>query len=173
MTLDLARRPAPDEAARFYHGYIDLVPDGDVLATLDRQLDETAALVADTDGQHRYAPGKWTVNEVLLHVADTERVFAYRALRFARGDGTPLPGFHQDVFARSVDLSDRSVGELMADVRAARAATLSLARSFDASAWDRVGTASGHPMTTRAAIWTLAGHERHHRALLRERYLSL
>ena len=169
--MDLAQRPAPDETATFYHGYVGLVPDGDVLAVLDRQLDETAALVSGADGQHRYAPGKWTVNEVLQHMADTERVFAYRALRFARGDETPLPGFDQDVFARAVDVSDRPVDELVHDFRAARAATLSLARGFDAAAWDRVGAASGHPMTTRGAVWTLAGHERHHAAILRERYL--
>ena len=171
MTLDLARRPAASETAPFYHGYLALVPDGDILATLARQPDETAALVAGADGAHRYAPGRWTVNEVLLHMADTERVFAYRALRFARGDATPLPGFDQDVFARSADVSGQTVDERVDDFRAARAATLSLARGFDAAAWDRAGTASGHPMTTRGAVWVLAGHARHHAAILRERYL--
>lgn len=165
-------RPAPDEAAPFYHGYIGLVPDGDLLATLERQIDETAARLEGSDGAFRYAPGKWTVREVLAHMIDTERVFAYRALRFARGDETPLPGFDQDLFVDTYDVSNRSVESLLDEFRGVRAATLSLLRGFDEAAWNRRGTASGHPMSARGAAWVIAGHERHHVAILRDRYLA-
>lgn len=166
-------RPAPDETATYYHGYIGHVPDGDVLGTLERQLEATASLLDGVeDGSIRYAPEKWSLSEVLLHMIDTERVFAYRALRFARGDATPLPGFDQDVFTSGADVSERSVASLLDEFRTVRAATLALLRSFDDPAWDRAGVASGHSMTTRGAAWVIAGHELHHAAILRDRYLA-
>ncbi|MEO0558428.1 MAG: DinB family protein [Bacteroidota bacterium] len=172
MTATL-KRPDATEAAPFYHGYIAHVPDGDILDSLNRQLGELEALLDGVvDASIRYAPEKWTLGEVLLHIIDTERVFAYRALRFARGDDTPLPGFDQDVFMAAVDVSDRSVASLLDELWTVRGATLALLRSFGEAAWDRAGVASGHPMTTRGAAWVIAGHAAHHMAILRDRYLA-
>ena len=168
-----ASRPAPDEAAAFYHGYIALVPDGDLLDTLARQLDATLELLENVeDGAMRDAPDRWTIRQVLIHMIDTERVFAYRALRFARGDETPLPGFDQDAFMASTDVSGRSLASLADEFRSVRSATLTLLRGLPVDAWDRAGVASGHPMTTRGAAWVIAGHELHHAAILRDRYLA-
>ncbi|GAB5535165.1 MAG: DinB family protein [Rubricoccaceae bacterium] len=168
-----ASRPAPSESGAYYHRYIAHVPDGDILDTLGRQLDDTAELLAGVeDGSMRYAPDKWTVRQVLIHMIDTERVFAYRALRFARGDETPLPGYDQDEFMQTTDVSERSIASLLDEFRSVRASTLSLLRGLDDAAWDRAGVASGHPMTTRGAVWVIAGHERHHAAVLRDRYLA-
>lgn len=168
-----APRPRPDETDAYYHGYIAHVPDGDILDTLDRQLEETATLLDGVDdGSMRYAPGKWTIRQVLIHMIDAERVFAYRALRFARGDETPLPGFDQDEFMKTSDVSTRSIASLLDEFRSVRGSTLSLLRGFDAAAWDRAGVASGFPMTTRGAAWVIAGHAMHHTAILRDRYLA-
>ena len=167
-----AARPRDDEAAPSYRGYISLVPHGDVVATLAAQIGETAALVAGAEPDSRYAPGKWTVAETLGHMTDTERVFAFRALWFARGDTAPLPGFDQDQFVAVRDVSGLDVSTLLDEFRAVRASTLSLLRGLDAAAWDRRGTASGHPMSTRGAAYVIAGHERHHAAILRDRYLA-
>ena len=159
--------------AAFYRGYLGHVPDGNIDETLSRQLEDTIALLDGVkDGSQRYAPGKWTVSEVLLHMIDTERVFAYRALRFARGDDTPLPGFEQDAFIASANVADRSISSLLDEFRTVRAATLALFRNLDDAAWDRAGVASGYPMTTRGAAWVIAGHELHHAAILRDRYLA-
>jgi len=168
-----ASRPAPNETGAYYHGYIAHVPDGDILEILSRQLEGTIELLAGVeDGSLRYAPDKWTIRQVLIHMIDTERVFAYRALRFSRGDETPLPGFDQDAFMETTDVSGRSIASLLEEFRAVRASTLSLFRGLAAATWDRAGVASGHPMTTRGAAWVIAGHERHHVAILRDRYLA-
>lgn len=149
------------------------MPDGDIVETLSRQLvDMEVLLDGVVDTSTRYAPDKWTLGEVLIHMIDTERVFAYRALRFARGDATPLPGFDQDAFVESIDVSSRSVTSLLDELRTVRDATLALLRSFDEPAWDRAGVASGHPMTTRGAAWVIAGHTAHHVAVLHDRYLE-
>ena len=108
---------------------------------------------------------------IVGHVADTERVFAYRALRFARADTTPLPGFDQDGFVAAAGFDRRSLADLAEEFAGVRKATLKLLGSFDEAALDRVGMASGHPMSVRAAAWVIAGHERHHVRVLRERYL--
>lgn len=168
-----AQRPAPDETAPFYHGYLGHVPDGDILDTLNLQLGELEALLDGVgDASIRYAPDKWTLGEVLVHIVDSERVFAYRALRFARGDETPLPGFDQDVFMSTVDVSGRTVASLLDELWSVRGATMGLLRSFDEAAWDRAGVASGHRMTTRGAAWVIAGHAAHHMSILQDRYLA-
>ena len=168
-----ASRPSPEEAASFYHGYIAHVPDGDILDTLSRQLEDTLTLMDRAgDGSMRYAPDKWSIRQVLIHMIDTERVFCYRALRFARGDTTPLPGFDQDAFMANTEVTHRSMASLLDEFRLVRAASLSLFRNLEPDAWDRAGVASGQPMTTRGAAWVIAGHELHHRAILRDRYLG-
>lgn len=161
--------PHPDEYAPFYAGYVDRV-EGSLFEILEAQPDALAALLDGADPDHAYAPGKWTVRQVVQHTLDAERVFAYRALRFGRGDATPLPGFDQDPWVAADP--GQSLEALVAEARAVRAATLALLRAFPGDAWGRSGVASGHPMTVRALAYVTAGHMAHHLAVLRERYLG-
>lgn len=168
-------RPGTGEYAPFYAGYIAGVPDGDLIALLERQGEETAALLGALDDEkslHRYAPGKWTIREVLGHVIDGERVFTYRALTFARGDAGPLPSFDENAWAATSNAGRRTMKQLLAEYRAVRAATIALFRSFGEEDVARSGVASRNPVTVRALAYIVAGHERHHVKILRERYLS-
>jgi hypothetical protein len=167
-----AVRPDPAEHGPYFGRYVALVPDGDVVRQLEAQLGDTLALVqAAPDAADRaYAPGKWTVKEVLGHLADTERVLSYRALRMARGDATPLAGFDENAYVAAAGFGARPLVEVAAELAAVRAATLALVRGLPAEGWARAGTANGLATTARAVIWTLAGHELHHRQVLRERY---
>lgn len=170
----LSARPAEDAVPAFYRGYVARVPDGDIAATLTAQIDDTASLLAhlsDEQALHRYATGKWSIKEVVGHVADAERVFAYRILRFARGDATPLAGFDENQYVPAGRFDDRSLADLIGEFRAVRAATTVLLRGLPFDSLDRRGTANGVPLTARAIAWTTAGHELHHRHILRERYL--
>lgn len=171
----LSARPAEGELPEFFARYVGRVPDGDIARTLEAQLAGTLALVRDLSDDaalHRYAPGKWSIKEVLGHVADTERVFSYRLLRFARGDDTPLPGFDENDWVPAGRFDDRPLAEITDELRAVRAATVTLLRGLPADALDRVGTASGVPLSGRSIAWIIAGHELHHRHILAERYLE-
>jgi hypothetical protein len=166
-------RPEPGEYAPFYETYVSLVQGGDVIAQLESQRLQTAQLfVASTerDGNFRYAPGKWSIKEVVGHLSDSERVFSYRAMRIARGDQTPLPGFEQDDYVKNGNFGEQSLADLVAEYGAVVAATLALLRSFNAEAGARRGTASDKPVTVRALAFIIAGHELHHREILKERY---
>lgn len=165
-------RPGPDEVAEPYRRYLDRVPRDSLLSMLADQLDETFELVDDlgVGPDHRYEPDKWSVKEVLVHLADTERVFGYRALRMARGDTTPLPGFEQDDYIIAADLAPRTLDDVKAELVTLRAATLALFRGLTDQALLRQGTASGVTFTPRGIAWVIAGHELHHRAVLDERY---
>ena len=166
-------RPAPDECASYYHRYIAQVPDGDLTAFLTAQLDETAALLDGLPAERagfRYAPGKWSVREVVGHVADAERVFAYRALRIARGDATPLPAFDENAYVDEAGFDDRPLADLLDEFRRVRLATLALLDGLPDDVFGRWGTASDHPVTVRALAYITAGHAQHHLALFRERY---
>lgn len=164
----MTARPDASEYAPFYAGYVEAVQTDDLLGALAAQPDEWDALLAGRDPDHAYADGKWSVRELTQHVVDTERVFAYRALRWARGDETALPGFEQDAWIPHDP--GQSLGALAAEFRAVRAATLALARPLSETALSRGGTASGARMTVRAALWVIAGHTAHHARILRERY---
>jgi len=169
-----ASRPERHEYADFYANYVAAVPEGDVLATLERQGREVAALLAALPAglqQHRYAPGKWSVSELLGHLVDAERIFSYRALRFARGDRTPLPGMDQDAYVAGGAFDRRPFQSLVEEAVHLRAANLALFASFDAQALQRSGEASGKPVSVRALLYIIAGHERHHVDVLKERYL--
>lgn len=164
--------PTAEEYAPYYGKYVERVT-SDPLALLEAQGRATAALLAATPesvGEYRYAPDKWSVKEVIGHITDTERVFAYRTLRIARGDETPIPGFDQDVFMANAPFARRTLADVAAEYAAVRAATLTLVRSLDDEAVARRGTASGQPVSVRALIAMTAGHELHHLAILRERY---
>ena len=175
-------RPAANEHAPYYAGYIDaaeatLAPRGlaDVLALLEAQTADWQALMAtvpEAKASVAYAPGKWTLAESLVHVNDTERVFAYRLLRIARGDRTPLPGFEQDDWVPTSRAGNRSLADILAEMYAVRAATLALVRSLDDEAVAQTGVASGKEVTARALVWMIAGHMQHHFGLTRERYLA-
>lgn len=169
------QRPAPSEYAEYYQRYVDRVPDGDIVALLATQADDTVALLRDlTDEQalRAYAPGKWTIKQVIGHLCDAERVFSYRAMRIARGDVTPLPSFDENVYAVEGAFDARPLPSLLAEFTAVRRATVALLAGLPHESWARAGMASGWPVTTRACAWITAGHELHHRAILAERYLG-
>jgi hypothetical protein len=167
------RRPAPDEYAPFYEGYVARVPEDDVIAVLVAQRDVLAGVAAAVSPEregHRYAPGKWSVRQVFGHLADAERLFGYRALCIGRGDPTPLPGFDENSYVDGGGFEHRPLAELTAELVAVRDANLPLLRSFGEADWRRRGTANGVAVSTRAIAWILAGHVRHHLAVLSERY---
>ncbi|KUG08580.1 DinB family protein [Solirubrum puertoriconensis] len=170
-------RPAATEYGAYYQRYISLIPDGtDPLQQLRNQQTELKQMIGTlTDEQAllRYAPGKWSIKETLLHVIDTERIFAYRALRVGRGDKQPLPGFEQDEYVVTSGADARSLASLLAEYDAVRAATLGLFESFGPEAYEQKGTASNQPVTVRALAYITAGHEAHHLQLWRERSLPL
>lgn len=169
------KRPEPGDCAPYYHLYTAEVPEGDVFALLENQIAERSRLLAhlsDDKACYRYAPGKWSVKEVVGHLCDAERVFAYRALRFARADATPLPGFEQDDFVRAANFDRRPLADLLAEFESVRRASLSLFRGMTDEELMRPGTASDKPFVVRAIPFILAGHEIHHLRVLRERYLA-
>ncbi len=159
----------------FYHNYILSVGDDDLLTEMEKGRDELASLlesVSENKLSYAYAEGKWTLAELLLHVIDAERVFQYRALRFARNDSTPLTGFDQDIYVPKSNASKRKKEDIIQEYKTVRESTLSLFRTFDKEALLRVGTASGSEMSTRAMGFIICGHQAHHLKIVRERYLS-
>ncbi|MDT5158881.1 MAG: hypothetical protein QOC61_1044 [Acidobacteriota bacterium] len=174
MSATAPAKPEANEYAPYYEKYVSLVPATDVIETLERQARETLALlraIPEERGGHAYEPGKWSIKQVVGHIVDGERVFVYRALRFARGDRTPLPGFEQDDYVAGADFDSRSLASLLDEFEAVRGATLSLFRSLDSESWRRAGVASDNEVSVRALAYITAGHEAHHIRILRERYL--
>ena len=167
-------RPESNEYAPYYDKYVSLVPGGDILITLEKQAPETAALLArpEADGDFRYAPGKWNVKESLGHVIDAERVFSYRALRIARNDKTPLPGFEQDDYVRYGPFGQCTLAALLEEFTAVRKSTVLMFRALDEAAWTRRGVASNNEVTVRALAYMIAGHELHHRRIFQDKYFS-
>lgn len=173
MNRPWTERPGRDEYGEFHVGYIGSAPDGDILETLEREGEAIISLLRSISPEaagHSYAPGKWTVRELVAHVSDSERVFAYRALRFGRADPTPLAGFDQELWHPHSHAAKRAWTDLVDELRAVRAASLHLFRSFEPEDWLRRGTASEVEISVRALAWVVAGHELHHRRVLRERY---
>jgi len=166
-------RPQPGEYNSFYDRYISLVKSDDIVATLENQASETIALLksAAPKAEFRYAPGKWSVKEVLGHLNDTERIMTYRALRIARGDKTPMAGFEQDDYIRSGNFGQRTLADLIEEFAAVRQATLAFFRHVDAETSLRTGSANKNDISVRALLFIIAGHELHHRSILAGRYL--
>ena len=166
-------RPEPGDYAPYALQYVVLVPPGDIVEALASQLKQTVTLFSgrsERDGNFRYAPDKWSVKEVVGHIADTERIFAYRALRISRGDQTPLSGFEQEDYVRGANFGARKLSDLVEEYADVRQATLSLFRSLEEKAWQRRGVASNNPVTVLALAYLISGHELHHRKMLDERY---
>ena len=169
----LETRPVAGEHIPYYGRYIALVPAGNLAGLLAAQHAVTQRLLAplsDARALHRYAPGKWSIKEVVGHLADAERVFAYRVLRFARADVTPLPGFDENTYVPVADFDRRPLADLAAEYAAVRSATHALIAGLEEAAWVRQGTANGDTVSVRALGCITAGHELHHVAILRERY---
>ena len=171
-TLTLTR-PASDEAAQFYHGYIAEVAGENIGEQLPGQLTELEQLYSSLDdgaALARYAPDKWSIKEILGHLSDAERIFAYRLLRISRGDTTPLPGFDEKPYVAAGRFDERPLGTLLAEFRAVRLSSAALMEGIPGSAWSQRGQASGHPISTRALAYIILGHPAHHLAVLRDRY---
>ncbi len=167
-------RPQENEAAPQYFTYINQVKGDDPLAAIDRQLEESLrsfSAISEAKSLHRYAPEKWSIRQLLNHITDNERAFAFRALWFARGFDTPLPGYDQDIAAASAGADNIAWAAHLEEFRQVRLSTISLFRNLPSEAWSRRGIASDNPVTVRALAFIIAGHVSHHIAILQERYL--
>lgn len=163
----------PDEYQGAFATYVNRVPDGNIIHILQAQFDATRALLAPLTVEqvtHRPKPDDWNIVQVVGHMADTERVFAYRAMRFARNDPTALAGFDQDLFVNNADFETRELASVLAEFGAVRTATIALLSNLPEAAWLRRGLASNNTMSARALAYAIAGHELHHVTDFRERY---
>ena len=175
MSNAAATAPEANEYAEYYGNYIKLVPAGDILDVMQSETSKALDVyksISEEQSLKRYAPDKWSIKDLLRHVVDTERVFSYRALRFARADETPVEGFEQDDYVASANADAIPFADLVSEFEHLRAANLILFRTLPAEAWTRSGKASGNPVSVRALVHILAGHEMHHRNVLKERYLA-
>jgi uncharacterized damage-inducible protein DinB len=167
-------RPGPNEAAPYYFTYIDKAPGEDPLFCLKQQLEESSALlisITEKQSLHRYAPGKWSLRQVLNHITDTERAFSFRTLWFARGFEDPLPGYDPDVAASGAEANLTSWAAHVEEYQRVRSATISLVENLPASSWLRTGVASENRFTVRSLVWIIPGHAAHHLQIMRENYL--
>ena len=167
-------RPTADECSSYYFTYIQLVPDGDIVHTLQIQHADSHALLqqtTDTSASSHPAPGEWSIKQVIAHLSDTERLFSFRALWFARGEQSALPGMEPNPWVAITDANRRPLSDLLAEFDQVRAASISLFANLGTAAWQRRGSASGAVMSVRALAWIIAGHELHHNRSLREEYL--
>jgi uncharacterized damage-inducible protein DinB len=174
MSATAPSKPRTDEYASYYEKYVSLVPEGDVVETLSRQSGETLALlrsIPEERAGHAYAPGKWSIKQLVGHVVDAERIFAYRALAIARGDRASLPGMDQDEYMEHARFDERALAVLCDEFEHVRRANVLMLRGLDAEAWARRGVASDNEVSVLALAHIIAGHELHHVQVLRERYL--
>ena len=175
MTEFSIGRPDPSEYAPYQEAYVRLVQGNDILKALSAQIDTTLwylRTLSDTHGNFRYAPGKWSVKEVIGHIIDTERVFAYRALSVARSDKAALPGFEQDDWVQAAGSGSLPLAELTSELECVRRSNLYLFQHLPTDAWLRRGTASGREFTVRSLAYIIAGHEQYHVQMLQTRYTS-
>ncbi len=169
----MSHRPQPTEYAPYYDNYIRLVPDAPIAATLVRQFGETESFyrrISERQAGERYAPGKWTIKQVIGHMMDTERVFAYRALAISRRHGDELPSFEQDDYVAAANFDQRSWRDLVDEFASVRAASVGLFERLPDDALDRRGIAAGNEITVRACGFICAGHELYHVVSLKDRY---
>lgn len=175
--MNLISKPAEGEYTPYAINYIKLLPeDGTVMKCLTDSVADVSALVLSLTEErlmYRYAPGKWNIKEVLVHIIDTERIFAYRALRIARNDKTPLPGYEQDDYVPASNASSRTIADIIEEYEAVRNATLTLFHSFREEDFYKTGIANNHTVSVRALAYQIAGHELHHLNIIKERYISM
>ncbi|HUP49901.1 MAG TPA: DinB family protein [Thermoanaerobaculia bacterium] len=167
------RRPEPSEYAPYFQSYLELVPEDDILAALGDQVEVTSSLLGGVDEEragYRYAPGKWTVRQVVGHMGDTERILAFRALSISRGETNPLPGYDEDSYVRGANFDSWPYADLIDSLGIIRRANILMFRHLSPEAWDRRGLANRNATTVRGLAYTILGHERHHLRVLRERY---
>lgn len=168
-------RPNEDEYAQYFHRYIARVPDGNLIEMLNEQGAETRAMLGpltDTDACFRYAPDKWSIKEVLGHITDTERIMAYRALSFARGEQAVLPSFDENAYVKASRFDERALHAQLAELALVRAATIAFFDGLSQDELMRRGRVPSGEYTVRAMAYIIAGHERHHQQILNERYLT-
>lgn len=168
------QRPSLEECNEFYHGYLSQVPEGDILELLEGQrsrMKEMFIGISEGKSEYRYAPEKWSIKEMIGHLADAERVLGYRVLRFVRNDATPIPGFEQDDYVASGRFGARDFSDIAEEFDLLRRGNLVLFSSFTDEDFGKVGTASGFPFSVRSLVHIIAGHCTHHRKVLSERYL--
>jgi uncharacterized damage-inducible protein DinB len=174
MTASISGRPDPSEFAPYAQAYVDLVDGADIEKALPAQLHSTVrSLEAISDasaGTYSYAPGKWTVKEILGHIIDTERIFAYRVLCLARGDATALPGFEQEDYVKTSGANGRPLPDLVSELQSVRQSTISLLAALPEDAWTRRGTVNGYSVTVRGLAFHMAGHELHHLRIVNDKY---
>lgn len=173
--MTVSGHPETNEYGSWYQGYINLVPENDVVAAVEAQTSDTASLlggISEEAAAFRYAPEKWSIKQIVGHLADAERVFGYRILAIARGETAALPAFDENEYVKNGGFDDRPFAELVAELAAVRKASIAMLRGFAESAWMREGVANNARQTVRAVAYTMVGHERHHMKVLRERYLS-
>ena len=175
MSYAAATKPTPTEHAPEFSKYVALVEEGDIIQILEQQLENSLSLlrtISPDKANFRYAPDKWSVKELLGHLIDSERIFSYRALRFARNDQTPLPGYEQDDYVREGNFDSRNLADMVEEFATVRRATIQLLRPLNETEWLRHGKANENDVSVRALAYIIAGHELHHMDVLRTRYLQ-
>lgn len=174
MPNQLSTRPEATEYAQYYHGYISRVAEGNIIEILGHQIENTVPLLhglSEEQGNSRYAPEKWSIKEVVGHLIDSERVFGYRTMRFARNDQTPLSGFEQNDYVREAAFDEQGLSALASEFEHIRRGNLHLLQGLKAESWNRRGEANGNPVSVRALAYIIAGHELHHMDIIRMKYL--
>jgi uncharacterized damage-inducible protein DinB len=169
-------RPQANTYGDYYRNYISLVEENDLFSALENAVDRSLTFWSDLteeQGNYRYAEGKWSIKELLQHIIDTERIFSYRALAFARGEQTPLPGYDENQYADNCMAGSRSLKEMVHELAMVRKSTIALFKSFDESILENIGKASGSNLSVRAAGFIIVGHEIHHMNVVKERYLNI
>lgn len=168
-------RPTKDEYPSFFETYVSKVPDGDIVQQMRQGVENTVKLISPLNDDllnYRYAEGKWSIKEVLMHLSDAERIFSYRALRFARRDKTDLPGFDENIYVPASKATQRTAESILNEYQTVRAASLTLFENLDDEALQERGTANGRTTSVRAMAYILVGHELHHVGIIKERYLK-
>jgi hypothetical protein len=169
----MSKRPLPTEYPASFAGYVDLVPEADVVGALGAQVEvlrQLAAAISPERETYAYAPGKWTIRQVVGHLGDVERVFSFRALCFARSEQTPLPGFDENAYVEHSRFNDTRLGELIEELVLLRSSNLKMLTSLSEAQWSATGVANGKSISVRALAYVMVGHVRHHVAMLRDRY---
>ncbi len=167
-------KPESNEYAEYYGSYVSLVEKTDLLVTLENQMEETQetlATIPEEKGTFRYALGKWSIKELIGHIIDTERIMAYRALRFARNDSLEIKGFEQDDYIENASFDSCKLNDLSNEFKLVRESNLYMFKNLTGDAWSRSGVASGNPVSVKALAFIIAGHELHHINILKDRYL--